>query len=142
MKMLLSLCGLAIAFAISGVLLYKPIHDWLDPYASRSFNKAEWHHATRYKGSGDVRGTMLRDLIENHLQPGKPRREVVSLLGPPDSMVVYHDPKSVLNPMMDCASISYFIGHWEYQPPRNEYLKINFNKEDKIRVAFWHVDGD
>lgn len=56
-------------------------------FRNSTFDRAVWLAAAKDIGSNHARHEMAGDLLTNHLREGQAKKEILSLLGPPDAEV-------------------------------------------------------
>src|SRR5437868_5038877 len=91
------------------VVLTAAVYAWvgnpLDPFDDRRFSRDAWQ-----KASADSRACMSRDVIRRVIKPGAAEREVVTLLGKPDSVSDRRGPGG--KPLTEIRIYEYRIGNW------------------------------
>lgn len=105
--------------------------NWIRPIP---FDKEKWSddRGIGVEALWDVRPALARDLINNNKLIGKTKPEVISMLGDAD------DSSNIIRYELDV------IWRENIDPIAIEYLKINFNSENKVEKAEieFHKTGD
>jgi hypothetical protein len=103
-------------------LVVASLPDWGgDPFNDRAFDAAAWRAADG--GARDCpRGEMVANLAQGELRSGRPRAELVALLGPPDD----HDGPRLC---------SWRIGWWSGLRVDQDALELHFDTDG--RLAHW-----
>lgn len=91
------------------------------PFDDAQFDAATWRAADGLDPDCP-RGPMLHDLAASHLRPGRPRGELIELLGPPDAI-----------DRLDCAS--WRLGFWSGFRVDVDTLDVRF--DDAGRLVDW-----
>lgn len=102
-----------------------------DPFAARSFDPVAWARSDRMED----RAPMVRDLINNHLQPGVRATEVRLLLGGRPGVVEGLAVDGWGYRMQGKRTLVYGLGGWSDFRLDTAVLYIHFDERDRVIAA-------
>jgi hypothetical protein len=135
-----SVRALLVVIGLAGVLLgavriVQQSAWWNGGVVPIEFDSEMWQEATPIGNSRTVRSRMVEDLLRHHNLVGRPRDEVVSILGPPDT-------GATLAEASNADAIVYYIGKERqgWASLDREYLLIEFAENDCVAECRLLVD--
>jgi dipeptidyl aminopeptidase/acylaminoacyl peptidase len=103
-----------------GTVVQVAVFDVSDPFAGQEFDRRAWvAHPTCERDN--PRGRMVKDLLENHLQEGTPRAQVLELLGRPE----HH-----------ARGLDYPVGEWSGFRIDCDFLHVDFDPSGRLKRAY------
>jgi hypothetical protein len=97
-----------------------------NPFNDEPFCEQGWAGATF-----EQRAAMAEDLVSNHVSPGMPSKQIVSLLGEPGEIWI----KGTGQRVKGYRTFAYYIGSWSLQGMDDAFVCIHFDKSGSVIEA-------
>ena len=105
---------------------YALVGNPLDPFDNRRFSSQAWRE-------GRLRTQMCRDIIKRVVRPGMAEKQVVELLGPPET--VRNSDYAGDGTPSDGPIFEYRIERWAFQRTDDAFLHVRFDSTVHVVTA-------
>ncbi|MEY2536857.1 MAG: hypothetical protein QOG67_597 [Verrucomicrobiota bacterium] len=110
----------------AAAVTYALVGNPLDPFDNRRFSSQAWRE-------GRGRTQMCRDIIRHVVRPGMTEKQVVELLGPPET--VRNSDYAGDGTRWDGRIYEYCIDRWAFQSTDDAFLHVKLDPRDQVVTA-------